>query len=44
MEKSSTIKVRKNIPLGFSMSTVLPFKGIENNHDVYRSKNCMQKF
>ena len=27
--------------LGFSMSTMPSFKSIENNHDVYRGKDCM---
>ena len=26
------------------MSTILSFKGIENNHDVYRGKDCMKRF
>ena len=26
------------------MSTILPFKSIENKHDVYKDKNCMKKF
>ena len=26
------------------MSTVSSFKSIENNHDVYRDKDCMKKF
>ena len=35
-ESSFTIKVGENIPSGFSLSTILPFKNIENKHDVYR--------
>ena len=26
------------------MSTISIFKCIENNHDVYRGKDCMEKF
>ena len=26
------------------MSTISLFRSIENNHDVYRAKNCMKKF
>ena len=26
------------------MSTISPFKSIENNHDVYKGKDCMRKF
>ena len=43
-EKSSTTKVRKHIPSGFSMSAISSFRSIENNHHVYRGKDCMQKF
>ena len=41
---SSTIKVTEHIPSGFSMSTILSFRIIENKHDVYRGKDCMKKF
>ena len=30
-------KISKHIPLSFSMSTILSFKNIENNHYVYKS-------
>ena len=43
-ENSSTTKVSKHIPSGFSMSTVSLFKSIEKKHDVYRGKDCMKKF
>ena len=43
-ENSSTTKVSEYIPSGFSMSTILSFKTIENKHDVYRGKDCMKKF
>ena len=26
------------------MSTILSFKNIENKHDVYRGKDCVEKF
>ena len=43
-ENSSTTKVSKHIPSGFSMSTISPFRSIENNQDVHRGKDCMKKF
>ena len=42
-EKSSTTKVSEYIPSGFSMSTILSFKDIENEHDVFRGKDHMKK-
>ena len=36
VKNSSTAKVNKNIPSGFSMSTILWFKSTENKHDLYR--------
>ena len=44
LENSSTTKVSKHIPSGFSMSTISSFRSIENKHDVYRGKDCMKKF
>ena len=38
-ENSSTTKVSKHIPSGFSMSTISSFRSIENKHDVYRGKD-----
>ena len=26
------------------MSTISPFRSMENKHDVYRDKDCMKKF
>ena len=26
------------------MSTISPFRSIENKHDIYRLKDCMKKF
>ena len=43
-ETSSTAKVRKHIPSGFSMSIISPFRSIENKHEVFRGKNCIEKF
>ena len=43
-ENSSTTKVSKHIPSGFSMSTISSFRSIENKYDVYRGKDCMKKF
>ena len=43
-EKSSTEKVGEHIPSGFLMSTILPYKDIENKHGAYKGKHCMKKF
>ena len=43
-ENSSTTKVSKHTPSGFSMSTLLSFRSIENKNDVYRGKDYMKKF
>ena len=40
----SKTKVSKHISPGFSISTILSFRRIENKHDVYRGKDCMKKF
>ena len=42
-KSSSTTKVSGPIASGFSMHTILSFKSIENQHDVYRGKYCMKK-
>ena len=42
-DNSSTTKVSKHIPSGFSMSTISSFKSIENMQDVCRGKDCMKK-
>ena len=36
-------KVSEPIASGFSMHTILSFKSIENQHDVYRGKYCMKR-
>ena len=41
-ENSSTTKVSEDILSGFSMSTILSFKSIENKHDVYKGKDCIK--
>ena len=38
-----TTKVGEYISSSFSMSTISSFKSIENKHDVYRSKDWMEK-
>ena len=43
-ENSSTTNSSKHIPSGFSMSTISSFRSIENKYDVYRAKDCLQKF
>ena len=43
-ENSFTTKVRKRIPLGFSMSAISLLRSKENKHVVNRGKNCMKKF
>ena len=43
-EKSSSKKVNENFRSGFSMPTISSFRGIENRHEIYRGKDCMQKF
>ena len=41
---SSITKVSEHILSGFSMSTILSFRRIENKHDLYRGKDCMESF
>ena len=43
-ENSSTTKVGKYNPSGFSMSTILLFTSTENKHDVYIDKYCIKSF
>ena len=44
LESVSPTKVIEHVPSGFSMSTILSLKSIENNHNVYRVKDCMKNF
>ena len=37
-------KVSEHISSGFSMSIISSFKSNENKHDVFRGKDCMEKF
>ena len=41
-ENSSTTKVSKHTPSGFSIATISSFRSIETKHDVYRGKGCMK--
>ena len=43
-KNSSTTKVSKHIPSGFSMSTISQFRSVENKYDVYRGKDYMKNF
>ena len=43
-ENSSITKISKHIPSGFSMSTISSFRSIENEHDIYRGKDCGVEF
>ena len=43
-ETSSTTKVSKHIPSGFSMSEISSFRSIENTDGVYRDEDCMKNF
>ena len=43
-ENSSTTKLSKHIPSGFSMSEISSFKSKITRHGVYRGENCMKKF
>ena len=38
-ENLPTAKVKKDIPSGFSMSTISSFRNIKSNHDVFRGKS-----
>ena len=44
LENSSKTKESKHIQSDFSMSTKSSFRSIENKHNVYRGKDCMEKF
>ena len=44
LENSSKRKESKHIRSDFSMSTKSSFKSIENKYNVYRGKDCMEKF
>ena len=43
-EKSSTTKINKHTPSGYSLFTHCSFDRTKNNLDYYRNKNCMKNF
>ena len=43
-EKSSTIKIGKKIPPGYSMPTIQGFDHRENKHALHHGKDCMKRF
>ena len=43
-KKSSTTKVNKHTPSGYSLFTDCLFETTKNNLDYYRGKNCMKNF
>ena len=43
-EKSSTIKINKHAPSGYSLFTQCSFDTTKNKLDYYRDKNCMKHF
>ena len=43
-EKSSTTKINKHTPSGYSLSTYCSFDTTKNKLDYYRGKNCMKTF
>ena len=43
-EKSSTTKINKHTPFGYSLFTHCSFNKTENKIDYYRGEDCMKKF
>ena len=43
-EKSSTAKINKHTPSGYSLFTSCSFDTTKNKFDYYRGKNCMKNF
>ena len=43
-EKSSTTKINKHTPSGFSLFTYCSFDTTKNKLDYYRGEDCMKKF
>ena len=43
-EKSSTTKINKHTPSGYSLFTQCSFDTTKNKLDYYRGKNCMKNF
>ena len=44
LEKSSTSKINKHTPSGYSLFTHCSFNKAENKIDYYRGEDCMEKF
>ena len=44
LENVSTTKASEHIPSGFSMSAISFLRSIENKHDIYSDKDCIEKF
>ena len=40
----SATNARGHTPSGFLISTISPFRSIENKHDAYRGKDCTKTF
>ena len=43
-EKSSTTKINKHTPSGYSLFTCCSFDPTKNKFDYYRGKTCMKNF
>ena len=44
LEKSSTTKINKHTPSGYSLFTHISFDTTKNKLDYYRDNNCMKNF
>ena len=44
LEKSSTTKINKHTPFGYSLFAHCSFDTTKNKSDCYRGKNCMKNF
>ena len=44
LEKSSTTKIGKHIPWGYSLSTTWAFGSKGNKHTLYHGQDCIKKF
>ena len=43
-EKSSTVKINKHTPSGYSLFTHCSFDATKNKFDYYRDEDCMKNF
>ena len=43
-EKSSTTKINKHSPFGYSLFTQCSFDATKNKIDCYKGKDCMKRF